>query len=144
MAAAEAARKDRIDAVAIVTPNHLHYAPAKAFLEAGIHVICDKPLTTTLEDAQDLERTVRRTGLLFAVTHNYTGYPMVRQAREMIAGGELGRFALSRLNMRRTGWPLRWSRPDRNKPPGARIPPRAVPPVRWETSELTLTISPAL
>ena len=91
MAAAEAARKDRIDAVAIVTPNHLHYAPAKAFLEAGIHVICDKPLTTTLEDAQELERTVRRTGLLFAVTHNYTGYPLVRQAREMIAGGELGR-----------------------------------------------------
>ena len=90
MAAAESARKDRIDAVAIVTPNHLHYAPAKAFLEAGIHVICDKPLTTTLEDAVDLARIVRRTGLLFAVTHNYTGYPMVRQAREMVAGGELG------------------------------------------------------
>ena len=90
MAKAEAARPDRIDAVAIVTPNHLHYAPAKAFLEAGIHVICDKPLTTTLEDAIDLARIVRRTGLLFAVTHNYTGYPMVRQARQMIADGELG------------------------------------------------------
>lgn len=90
MAKAEAARPDRIDAVAIVTPNHLHYAPAKAFLEAGIHVICDKPLTTTLEDAIDLSRIVRRTGLLFAVTHNYTGYPMVRQARQMIADGELG------------------------------------------------------
>src|SRR6478736_696157 len=90
MAASEAARKDRIDAVAIVTPNYLHYAPAKAFLEAGIHVICDKPLTTTLEDALDLARMVRRTDLLFAVTHNYTGYPLVRQAREMIAGGELG------------------------------------------------------
>jgi predicted dehydrogenase len=90
MVLAEGARKDRIDAVAIVTPNHLHYSPAKAFLEAGIHVICDKPLTTTLEDALDLAQTVRRTGLLFAVTHNYTGYPMVRQAREMVAGGELG------------------------------------------------------
>ena len=90
MAASEAARQDRIDAVAIVTPNHLHYAPAKAFLEAGIHVICDKPLTTTLEDALDLARIVRRTGLLFAVTHNYTGYPMVRQARQMVADGELG------------------------------------------------------
>jgi predicted dehydrogenase len=90
MAKAEAARPDRIDAVAIVTPNHLHYAPAKAFLEAGIHVICDKPLTTTLEDAIDLARIVRRTGLLFAVTHNYTGYPMVRQARQMVADGELG------------------------------------------------------
>src|SRR6478672_12096660 len=90
MAKAEADRPDRIDAVAIVTPNHLHYAPAKAFLEAGIHVICDKPLTTTLDDAIDLARIVRRTGLLFAVTHNYTGYPMVRQARQMIADGELG------------------------------------------------------
>lgn len=90
MAKGEADRPDRIDAVAIVTPNHLHYAPAKAFLEAGIHVICDKPLTTTLDDAIDLARIVRRTGLLFAVTHNYTGYPMVRQARQMIADGELG------------------------------------------------------
>ena len=90
MAAAEASRKDRIDVVSIVTPNHLHYPAAKAFLEAGIHVICDKPLTTTLEDALDLERTVRRTGLLFAVTHNYTGHPLVRQAREMVANGELG------------------------------------------------------
>ena len=90
MAAAEAARKDRIDAVSVVTPNHLHYPVAKAFLEAGIHVICDKPLTTTLEDAQDLAQIVRRTGLLFAVTHNYTGHPMVRQAREMVAKGELG------------------------------------------------------
>jgi predicted dehydrogenase len=90
MAAAEAARADRIDAVAIVTPNHLHYAPAKAFLEAGIHVICDKPLTTTVEDAEDLARIVGRTGLLFAVTHNYTGHPLVRQARQMVADGELG------------------------------------------------------
>jgi predicted dehydrogenase len=94
MAAAEAARKDRIDAVAIVTPNHLHYLPAKTFLEAGIHVICDKPLTTTLEDALDLAQIVRRTGLLFAVTHNYTGHPMVRQARQMIADGELGPIRL--------------------------------------------------
>ncbi len=90
MAAAEASRKDRIDVVSIVTPNHLHYPAAKAFLDAGFHVICDKPLTTTLEDALDLAATVRRTGLLFAVTHNYTGHPMVRQAREMVANGELG------------------------------------------------------
>src|SRR5882724_10359997 len=90
MASAEAARKDRIDVVSIVTPNHLHYSVAKAFLQAGIHVICDKPLTTTLEDALDLAQTVRRTGLLFAVTHNYTGHPLVRQARQMVADGELG------------------------------------------------------
>lgn len=90
MALAEAARPDRIDAVSIVTPNHLHHAPAKAFLAAGIHVICDKPLTTTVADALDLAETVRRTGLIFGLTHNYTGHPMVRQARQMVADGELG------------------------------------------------------
>jgi predicted dehydrogenase len=90
MASAEAARPDPIDAVSIVTPNHLHHAPAKAFLAAGIHVICDKPLTTTVEDALDLAETVRRTGLIFGLTHNYTGYPMVRQARQMVSDGELG------------------------------------------------------
>ena len=90
MAVAEAKRPDRIDAVSIVTPNHVHFGPAKAFLEAGIHVICDKPLTTTVEDAMALAGMVRKSGLIFGLTHNYTGYPVVRQAREMIAGGELG------------------------------------------------------
>jgi predicted dehydrogenase len=90
MAATEAQRHDRVDVVAIVTPNYLHFAPAKAFLQAGIHVICDKPMTTTLADALELEKIVQRTGLLFALTHNYTGYPMVRQAREMIRNSELG------------------------------------------------------
>jgi predicted dehydrogenase len=91
MARKEAAREDPIDAVAIVTPNHMHHPVAKAFLEAGIHVICDKPMTTTVEDALDLIHTVRRTGLVFGLTHNYTGFPMVRQARAMVAAGELGR-----------------------------------------------------
>src|SRR5258707_6437109 len=91
MAAAEAKRADRIEAVAIVTPNNMHYPMAKAFLEAGIHVICDKPLTTTVEEALDLAAIVRRSGLIFGVTHNYTGYPMVRQARQMIAEGQLGK-----------------------------------------------------
>ncbi|WP_207458357.1 Gfo/Idh/MocA family oxidoreductase [Azospirillum sp. SYSU D00513] len=90
MAKAEAARPDGIDAVAIVTPNHMHHPAAKAFLEAGIHVICDKPLTTTVEDAEDLAAAVERSGLVFALTHNYTGYPMIRQARAMIEAGELG------------------------------------------------------
>jgi predicted dehydrogenase len=90
MAAAESARADGIDAVSIVTPNHLHYAVAKAFLNAGIHVICDKPLATSVEDSLDLAQIVRRTGLVFGLTHNYTGYPMVRQAREMVAEGQLG------------------------------------------------------
>jgi len=90
MAAAEAKRPDGIEVVSIVTPNDSHHAIARAFLDRGIDVICDKPMTTTIEDALDLVQTVRRTGLIFGVTHNYTGYPMVRQAREMVAAGELG------------------------------------------------------
>ncbi len=90
MAQAEAARPDRIDAVAIVTPNHLHHAPARAFLDAGIAVICDKPLTTGLADALDLADAVARTGTPFVLTHNYSGYAMVRQMRAMVAGGTLG------------------------------------------------------
>ena len=94
MALTESKRPDGIEVVSIVTPNHLHHAPAKAFLEAGIHVICDKPLTTTLADALDLAETVKRTGLVFGLTHNYTGHPMVRQAREMVLAGELGPIRL--------------------------------------------------
>jgi predicted dehydrogenase len=90
MVEGEKRRSDRIDAVAIVTPNHVHHGPAKAFMEAGFHVICDKPMTTSLADALDLVATVKRTGQLFGLTHNYTGYPMIRQAREMVASGELG------------------------------------------------------
>ncbi len=94
MAAAEAKRPDKIDAVSIVTPNHLHFGPAKAFLEAGFHVICDKPLTTTVEDAETLAQLVKKSGKVFGLTHNYTGYPVIRQAREMIAAGELGKLRL--------------------------------------------------
>ncbi len=92
MATAEAARPEGIDVVSVVTPNHLHHPICKAFLEAGIHVICDKPLTTTVADAEDLADTVKRTGKVFALTHNYTGYPMVRQARAMVADGALGKI----------------------------------------------------
>lgn len=94
MATSEAKLPDGIEVVSIVTPNHMHHAPAKAFLEAGIDVICDKPLTTTLEDALDLAKTVTRTGLVFGLIHNYTGHPLVRQAREMVAAGELGPIRL--------------------------------------------------
>lgn len=90
MARAEAARPDGIEAVAIVTPNHLHYPAAKAFLDAGIHVICDKPLTATLDEARQLAEAVEKSGRLLVLTHNYTGYPMVRQARAMVAEGLLG------------------------------------------------------
>jgi len=90
MAVREAARPDGIEVVAIVTPNHLHAAPALAFLAAGIDVICDKPLTHGMADAIAVEQAVARSGVVFGLTHNYTGYPMVRQAREMVAGGALG------------------------------------------------------
>ena len=90
MVGGEAARPDGIEAVAIVTPNHMHYPPAKAFLEAGVHVICDKPLTLTLAEAKKLAAVVEKTGKLFVLTHNYTGYPMIRQAREMVRKGQLG------------------------------------------------------
>jgi predicted dehydrogenase len=87
MAKAEARRPDGIEAVAIVTPNNVHFPAAKAFLEAGIHVICDKPLCTSLADALDLQKLVHESGKLFILTHNYTGYPMIRQAREMVQKG---------------------------------------------------------
>ena len=90
MAKKEGKLKHGIEAVAIVTPNHLHCAVAKAFLEAGIHVICDKPMSSSLEDAEQIEKIVEGSGLIFAITYNYSGYPMVRQAREMVAAGKLG------------------------------------------------------
>mgnify|MGYP002138842148 CR=1 FL=1 len=83
---------ERMDFVAIVTPNHMHYGPARMALENGFHVVCDKPLAFNMEEALELERLVNETGLLFALTHNYTGYPMVKQARAMIANGELGKI----------------------------------------------------
>ena len=92
MAEAEAARDAdrRIDAVSIVTPNHLHHPVARAFLAAGIHVICDKPMTTTVADAEELCGAVEGSGLVFALTHNYTGYPMVKEARHLVRSGRLG------------------------------------------------------
>lgn len=92
MAKAEAAREDGIDFVSIVVQNHLHFAVAKCFLDAGINVICDKPLTVDLQQAKELKRIVEDSGLIFALTHNYTGYPMVKEARRMVKDGELGRL----------------------------------------------------
>lgn len=90
MAIREARLKSGIEAVAIVTPNHMHYPAAREFLKRGIHVICDKPLTSTLADAKKLAKAAEASGALFFLTHNYTGYPMVRQARELVTSGELG------------------------------------------------------
>src|SRR6185503_9788744 len=81
---------ERIDFVSIVTPNHVHFPAAKAFIERGIHVICDKPMTTTVDDAEKLVKLVREHEVVFALTHNYSGYPLVKHAREMVRSGALG------------------------------------------------------
>ncbi|MGV3586712.1 MAG: Gfo/Idh/MocA family protein [Adhaeribacter sp.] len=81
---------ERMDFVSIVTPNHMHFAPAKMALENGFHVVCDKPVTLNLPEALELKEVIERTGMLFCLTHNYTGYPMVKEAREIIKSGKLG------------------------------------------------------
>lgn len=101
--AGENARQDRVDAVAICTPNHTHFAIASALLEAGYDVICEKPLTTTLDDAIALEKIVRRTGRFMGVTYTYSGYPMVHQAKAMVAAGALGTIRVVQVE-----YPLEW------------------------------------
>ena len=103
MAEQEARRDDGIETVSIMTPNNSHYAIAKAFLEHGVDVICDKPLTTEVEHAVELMRLARRSGLVFGVTYCYSGYPMVRQAREMVRSGELGHIRLVQVE-HASGW----------------------------------------
>ena len=83
---------ERMEAVSIVTPNHVHFEPAKLALENGFHVIIDKPITFSLEEAKDLKKIVDDTGNILALTHTYTGYPMVKQARHMVASGQLGKI----------------------------------------------------
>ena len=94
MATAEAARPDGIDVVSIVTPNHLHGPIAEAFLAQGIHVICDKPMTATLAQAEALMAVAEQSNASFFLTHNYTGYPLIRQARQMVREGELGEIRI--------------------------------------------------
>jgi predicted dehydrogenase len=103
MIAGESARDDRIDAVAICTPNFTHFPISKAFLEAGFDVICEKPLTATLEDAVSLEKLVRESGRFMGVTYTYSGYPMVHQARQMVASGDLGKIRTVQVE-----YPLEW------------------------------------
>ena len=89
---------ERIDFVSVTTPNHTHFAVAKAALEAGFHVVCDKPMTFDLAQAEELAQLVDKSRSVFALTHNYTGYPLIRQAREMIQSGELGEIQAVRSN----------------------------------------------
>jgi predicted dehydrogenase len=83
-------QEQRIDFVSIVTPNHMHYPVAKGFVDAGFHVVCDKPMVHTMEQAKELARAVEQRGVVMGVTYNYTGYPMVKQAKYLVASGELG------------------------------------------------------
>lgn len=103
MFAAEAKRDDGIEVVAIVTPNHMHFPVAKAALEAGINVICDKPVTRTLEEALELEQIAAKSDAFFALTHNYSAYPLVRYARELVERGELGNIRLVQVE-----YPQEW------------------------------------
>lgn len=103
MLEAELKREDRVDVVAICTPNHTHFPIAKAFLEAGFDVICEKPLTTTLEDAVALDALVKKTGRFMGVTYTYSGYPMIHEAREMVAAGKLGAIRVVQVE-----YPLEW------------------------------------
>jgi predicted dehydrogenase len=89
--------EQRLDFVTVATPNHTHFEIAGAFVGAGFNVLCDKPMTFDLPQARELERLVRGAGVVFAVTHNYSGYPLVRQAREMVRGGELGEVQAVRV-----------------------------------------------
>src|SRR2546429_129866 len=94
---------DRIDFVSVTTPNHTHFEVAKAAAEAGFNVVCDKPLTFDLAQAEELAKVAQKTGVVFAVTHNYTGYPLVRQARDMVKAGELGEINAIRASYMQ-GW----------------------------------------
>ena len=102
MAEKESSREDGIEAVSIVTPNHLHFPVAECFLSKGIHVICDKPLTHNLDDAEKFLKAVEDSKALFALTHNYTGYPMVRQAREICRSGKIGKIRVIQVEYPRT------------------------------------------
>ena len=120
MATKESKRADGIEAVAIVTPNHMHVGPARLFLEAGIHVICDKPLSSSLADARALAAVKPAKGAKFLLTHNYTGYPLVRQAREMVKAGLLGKLRVVQVE-----YPQDWlTEPVSNKQADWRVDPK--------------------
>src|SRR5690606_29055463 len=99
----EKARPDGAQVVVIVTPNHMHFPVAKAALQAGMDVICDKPVTRTLEEALELEQLVKSSGCFFGLTHNYSGYPLVRHARELMAQGKLGKLRVVQVE-----YPQEW------------------------------------
>jgi len=123
MALAESQRADKIDAVCIVTPTDSHYKIAKTFLEAGINVICDKPLCVSLTEAQELSVLAEKTGLLLCLTHNYTGYAMVRHAARMVRNGDLGQVRAVHVE-HASGWAAKLQEDEKEKQPSWRMNPR--------------------
>ncbi|WP_299350829.1 Gfo/Idh/MocA family oxidoreductase [uncultured Shimia sp.] len=121
MAIREARLKSGIEAVAIVTPNHVHFPAAREFLKRGIHVICDKPMTSSLADARKMAKEVEKSDALFVLTHNYTGYPLIRQARQMVADGVLGEMRVVQVEYAQD-W-LTEAQPDDNKQAAWRTDP---------------------
>ena len=103
MAEAEASREDGIEVVSIVTPNHMHASPSIEFLKKGIHVICDKPLTATMDEANELHRIVKSSNAHFFLTHNYSGYPVVREMRRLVKEGSIGKVRVVK-GMYLQGW----------------------------------------
>lgn len=124
MAEAEAAREDGIDFVVIVTPNNSHYEIAKCFMEHGIHIVCDKPLAITAEQAEELQRMAKERDIQFGVSYGYTGYPMIRQAREMIRNGAIGDIVHVRVQ-HPEDWVIESVSPEEDK--NARLPWRFDP-----------------
>lgn len=114
---------ERMDFISIVTPNHMHFAPAKMALENGFHVVCDKPMTLSPEESETLVNLVNSSGLLFALTHNYTGYPMVKQAREMIQAGLLGTIRKVQVHYHQ-GWLSTPVEKSENKQASWRVDPK--------------------
>jgi predicted dehydrogenase len=128
---------ERMDFVSIVTPNHMHFPPAKLALENGFPVVCDKPMTLNLAEARELVQVVERTGLLFCLTHNYTGYPMVKEARELVRKGKLGKIRKVVAEYPQ-GWLSTFlEAPATSRPPGAPTRPVRAPPAAWATSVRT-------
>ena len=135
---------ERMDFVAIVTPNHMHFPAAKAALEAGFHVLSDKPATLDLEQAKELKKIIESTGQLYCLTHNYPGYPMVKQAREMVLGGEFGKVRKVVVNILKAGWLRDWKLMALSRQSGAPIPSVLVRLVVWAISEPMPRISQSI
>ena len=132
---------ERVDFVSVATPNHTHFEIAKAFAEAGFNVICDKPMTFDLAQAEQLAEVAKKTGVVFAVSHNYTGYPLVRQAREMIMPANSARSRPCAPSTSKVGCALASRAAARSRPTGAPTPSARASPGASATSAPTPTTS---